>query len=441
MSFPRMFGLLLPLLPLAACQDSSTTCGLRLCDIRAAACQQMAAQAAACLRGGAVPATPVRVVTMAAYQNEESSVVPTAAEDHAFHVWHTGLAHWGLAPASLTYAQAAQISASSVAAEYAPDKKLITIVDGGDALDSRWAVQTLVHEYVHAMQDAQVDLVALAAVQETDFDRTLATEAMVEGEATVLGDQAEVLLFGDSVATTSFASIYGNYKRYANGSVVASTMPVDLAWVYFHYPYGAAYQQAVYAKGGVLAMAPLLSAPPSGSREVMAGYGVAEPTGAPFTESLGAEAVAILPDRFAYVDSDTYGGWLATVFFARNDLNAWTNLPNVVGDHFSVYEESATGQVVSVWRLRFTTAALATTAAADLGVDLATKNPTEFASGTTQYRFEQRDRDLILVAAPVAELLAAIPAELAFAAKPTKIDVHPTTVHAIRCPRRLSSNQ
>jgi hypothetical protein len=268
-------------------------------------------------------------------------------------MWNESLALWKLAPAGLTASGAREASAGQVGAFYSNVDKTITIVDSGYPLDSRQAVALLVHEYTHALQDAAFDLTVLER-SFADLDRSMAGSAVIEGDASVVEDLANVGLFGDQPSDIGWGKVFDRWRVAARRRAFESAIPVTLAWVHFNYPFGTPFVHAARSSGGGWASVDsLFQAPPSGAREVLAGYGAAEPTGGPWAEDLGADTVAVLPAPLAYFDFDRMGAWIFELFVNRAIPETKRPVVHLRGDALSIFEDGVTGGIAAVWRLRF----------------------------------------------------------------------------------------
>lgn len=352
-------GLLAPALALLGCAQPQNACGLRVCDIRESDCQQATAVAAACLRGVEPVSVPMRVIRSEDWLRGQSTAAP-APELAALHErWNTGLSLLGLAPPGMTLQEANAANAGQVAAFYSNATDGITIIDWGNPLDSLRAVALLVHEYTHALQDHTVGLGAYGQAFGGDNDRSLASGAIIEGEANHVQDLAAIDLYGSPREGVPWDQVFDRYLGAARQRLHASEVPVLLAWAHFRYPFGTAFVNRTWQANGWEGVNGLLQQPPLSTRQILAGPGSPEPAAGPWLEALGDEAVPVLPAEFVYRHADTLGAWTLETFMrrlGRPDLER-TASENLRGDMFSVFTRDAT--VVAYWRLRLTTSALA----------------------------------------------------------------------------------
>src|SRR6185436_1656638 len=125
-----------------------------------------------------------------------------------------------------------------------------------------------------------------------------------------IGDLAALGFFGIRGGDVPWAEVFDRWQSQARGQAQASPRPVALAWSHFRYPFGAGLVKAALDAGGGAAVEDLFTAPPTGTRQVMAGFGAAAPDGGVWAEDLGADAVPILDASFAYVAAERMGAWL-----------------------------------------------------------------------------------------------------------------------------------
>ena len=413
-----------------ACAPDAT-CGLRQCDIRQPDCQRDNVRATACLRGQTAVDFPVTLKPQETYiaEAEQEAAAVSEAEREHFRIWQRGLATMGLGDPDVTLTQSAREQASWVAAYYDSGTKAVTVIDGGQPLDSEEAVTLLVHEAAHALQDHTVGLDAFLGRFPEDLDRLLASKSVTEGEASVIEDLAALGLFGGRAKDVAWGSVFNYWQLWSRQQAQRSPMPAYMAWGQFPYPYGTPYAQAAYQHQGLAGLDALYAQPPANAAQVLAGYAAAPPGGTAWSEELGDLSVPVPQAPYVYFDSDRLGAWMWLVFCDR-----LTNLAAVRGgasalirsrtalkaDRFSILRDPS-GGLLAAWRLRFDSAALTAQLAQVLTAD--------------GWKVAAIDRDLVLVEGswPVA------PAQLSFGPVPPAASLrsapHAATGH--RCARPL----
>lgn len=339
----------------ASCAPEPRPCGLEVCDIRTAACHQRVAEWTACLRQIAPVIVPTRVISYREYLAAALGREVPPAEVEQFDRTVAGLALLGLSPAGLTLKAATEQTAWA-AAYYSMNDRSITVVDRGEPMASRAQVTLLVHEYMHALQDATVGINAYFAPVRGS-DASLAAQAVIEGEASLVEDLAEVGLFDYHSAQIPWPRVFARWHASARARMYDTPAPVLLADLYFIYPFGAALLQGAWSAGGWPAVDALYqrAGMPASSRQVLAGFGASEPAGGPWSEQLGDESLPALPPAYRLILSDTMGSWVLESFLARlgPDTRAVELARRLRGDNLSIQYDGASGITVSCWRLRF----------------------------------------------------------------------------------------
>ena len=301
----------------AACAPDPP-CGLRLCDIRDADCQRVTAEGAACLRGVEPVTVPVVIVPRDAFVAEAAATTLTPAEEEAFRRWNAGLAALGLAPIDNSPGTDGDARATWLGGFYSSQDKQITVIDDGRPLDGWPFIALLVHEYVHAIQDARFDLAQLHATHDTDLDQVARARRRDRGRRDVhRRSRVGGILRGRRRRDPLGGGVRPMARRRAlrGAPVAASGHVVALA---FSLPVrDRVHEGGARRRRGGRTSTVCSRRRPSGTREVMAGFGAAEPTGVAWAEDLGADAVPILDERFAYVGADRMGAWLLEVFLDR----------------------------------------------------------------------------------------------------------------------------
>jgi hypothetical protein len=183
--------------------DEATNCGsldTEPCDIIDTACQERLAEIAACQWGG--PGTPpllptVTTLTEAEYREFLTASANAAAEttataamgtdmmpDDARTTFDDVLVEFGLIDGgTLSIEASIDRNADVVAAFYDFNTKSITIIDREQEVDLLAADSTLLHELIHAQQDAAHDLGGLLDSVTPTTDAFTSVSTLYEGEA------------------------------------------------------------------------------------------------------------------------------------------------------------------------------------------------------------------------------------------------------------------
>jgi hypothetical protein len=158
---------------------------------------------------------------------------------------------------------AASFTAVTAGATYSPLDKQILLVDKNkdDSL--------LAHEFVHALQDQNFDLMKLLVVRPYNFDRTEAVFALIEGDAMNVQRRAEE---GDAYGRKSLEEImrqennrFGDYRK-----EVGQLFPPLLTETFiFRYRDGARFVESVRRSKGERGVDELFRRPPVSSEQVL----------------------------------------------------------------------------------------------------------------------------------------------------------------------------
>ncbi len=179
----------LVVLGLLGCDDEQTLTGG--CDIRTAGCQRVVFEATAEARGQpGAERPPVRTISAEQFAAEYRAEVDEALDEAggAQLAWDAALQMLGLLDAGTTGIEAvAEETIATVAAFYDGDTQGVTVVDRGGPSSPEQDLFVLSHEFVHALQNQTGHLQKFRERFAHSTDSLLATTALTEGEATVLG--------------------------------------------------------------------------------------------------------------------------------------------------------------------------------------------------------------------------------------------------------------
>ncbi len=159
---------------------------------------------------------------------------------------------------------AASFTAASAGATYSPLDKQVLIV--GDFKND----SLLTHEFVHALQDQNFDLMKLLNVRPYNFDRTEAVFALIEGDAMNVQRRAEQ---SDAVyARRSLDDVtrqenerFGEFRE-----EIGKVFPPLLTESFiFRYRDGARFVEALRRRGGERAVDQLFMQPPVSSEQIL----------------------------------------------------------------------------------------------------------------------------------------------------------------------------
>jgi hypothetical protein len=336
-----------------ACQED--TCPeATVCDVAERDCQQQIMRAVSCLRGGEVELPPVSVVT----ESELSMIIGQRRdvdpeEERAYALWNRGLSLLNLAPADYSLESSQADMVSEIAAVYFSDTKEIVVVDRGESLADRRAVEVFAHEVVHALQDADYDLRAYKERWSVGYDAARAVDGIVEGEAVLYQLLISLQLEGLSPTEVDWQRYFERWRGETLELAEQDEAPVAMADLRFPYAFGGGYVTQFYLAGGREAVDALISRPPLTTREVM--FGPLADTQPEAEADFWSRAVPALGDPFELISASSLGAWISRVFAARMGISVDQRLSaaeRLLDDVVSIQADEASGQVVAAWRVR-----------------------------------------------------------------------------------------
>ena len=323
------------------------------CDTRTPACQKRLLAFAGCIYGvSQTPNVPVRVVTEEQLV-EELSAEDDDADDNADD--DADLPHSERALVDLRLLQPGDLTGdggslvqivASIDGVYQDAERGIALVDRGETRSDADANALLLHEFVHAIQDAEFDLEAWREKHARGSDSTLALRTVTEGQATYAQFRAYLAMTGRDVTRIDWDRTLSNFRDDVIAPAFEAPSPFLASITTFPYAYGAASAFRSWPDH-----AAQFDAPPLTTLEVLS-----RDAGVAFTEpaELGVEAPT--PDGgYRLVDGDSLGAFQLSLSAhgLGVDLSAAQNLAQAWrGDALWVYA-GPDGETSWVWVLQF----------------------------------------------------------------------------------------
>lgn len=423
-------GLIALIALIAACGD--TRCVLEPCDIRNASCQRAVLEVARCVRGsdGAGATVPVRVVDADEFIDEQVAIAEMSNDgeaDQADADWYRGFALFGLSEEHDEPGDPTRTRWENVAAFYSSEDRAITILDRGYPFDSWGSSMLLVHETIHALQDADLGIEELYAPV-TTTDHSLAVSALIEGEATIYQNIAAAHSRGFDPSELDLDRAYAANRVDAEEDLRDVEEPIVKLRSSFAYSYGGAYVNATWQHGGEGAVRALFTDPPRSQREVVFGPSMHALESDAWREtSLVEQALPVLAGDFRYVGSDQLGTFAVLAFaqgWVRDDASTLQELRGVESDVFSVLRLGE--DTVAVWRIRFSSEARAARFGSEEGARF--DGDAEYNDEVTKRRRTLVDgRDVVLIASAGNEMIPDAIEDLEWTAAPELEPVDPST--------------
>jgi hypothetical protein len=267
-----------PPTPLPECPDANYTA----CDVREPDCQSSIVALAACIRDSEPLTVPIEVLT----ESDYTALLQAEAEDEPeaeIKHFQRALAWLELAPEQTTTRdEEIDHHVTSVLGVYRPAEKRIIIVDHGKPADTPYIDATLLHEAVHALQDADYDLTTWPGEPAETFDARLARNAVVEGEADFYEYRAVAALLGLDVAQVDFESALLEHLDFVQARLSESTAPYRDSYATFPYGFGALQAFHAWQEGGPRGTDAIWASPPGTTQQLMAQQlGLNEPQATP----------------------------------------------------------------------------------------------------------------------------------------------------------------
>ncbi len=338
-----------PIYPVPGCEELNHA----TCDVRVASCQERLFALAQCLRGGERDAElpVVRVVAPSEYGDRLRASFaenPPPTPNH----WENALVLLGLAaPGAYSATVMVDDAVTNTGGVYWRATKDIWVIDHGEATDEDRASVVLVHEFVHALQDREVNLTAFWEEHATSTDAVLAVRAVIEGEAELHETRYAASQLGLDPRGVDFRAHFEGARRLAADYLRQQASPYPAGNGSFPYRYGGRYMNFAWEKGGHDEVLARFASPPRNSHALMAS--VLEPLAEEVTP---VDLPAVLPPAEWLPESEValgaWGVWLALrhapIELADAAAQGWR------GDSLAVYSR-ATTQTLLVWQLDFAT--------------------------------------------------------------------------------------
>lgn len=338
-----------PPTPLPECPDENYAS----CDIRSADCQRQLSSLAACMRGSELLGSlKIEVMSPEQYLDVALADFGDTPEPVVKHA-DRALALLGFQIGKDVGRTQRQVdSIADLGGVYRVAEKRIVIIDHGKPADTPYIDAILLHEFVHAYQDVDYDLLAWPDGPDapTNFDEQLALSTLIEGEASFYQYRAASALLGIDPSQVDFNQTFQSHFDYVMGHVYESDAPFGETRSTVPYAYGATLAHEAWKQGGQRGIDALWASPPRTTQQVMAQFrkrNVPQARGADFTTSELADAT-LEP----YTDGPL-GAWGLNVFlfdnlgstgFKQDQPLSWR------GDHLWVYR-NASETTYALWQL------------------------------------------------------------------------------------------
>ncbi len=340
------------------------------CDVREVACQQAAVEEAARLREspGSVPVITVRSVEDVIADANEGATEEDRAD---YAITNQALALLGLSRADSTLDDVTSDQYENVAAFYSLRTKEVTIVDHGEGLDPADSTLVLIHELIHAMQDAD-GAFAKADADATNTETILAHRSVLEGEAVLYQLLASVAMQGYRPSQVDWDGYFDEFQERMLADAIADEFPVYSASQQFVYAFGGEYAYSRWLNGDATAVKALYDAFPHTTYEVV--FDELPPNRSGFSIVSQPQ----LADGYTAYANDDLSWWVFKVWCMREATLTDVCESGVANSATVVVGPGSS--VSAVWRVRFKEEGAAATLADVPGRTLVDNDLVVFAS-------------------------------------------------------------
>jgi hypothetical protein len=336
------------------------------CDVKTTECQERLLGLAACLRGSdATELPPVTIMS-------ESEFSAYLEQQYAQQDPPRGQAKWQqafvmlnlVAPGGLEPDAEIAQATQNIWGFYDADTKSVSIIDHGSDSNLETASSALLHEFVHVLQDRDIDLTAYAARTDV-YDASLAAKAITEGEARFHEERYDAAMLGLDWEQIDWYRLFENEVNSAAQWVLKQDSPLTAAWDAFPYAWGARFVHLGWDATGHAGVLELLAAPPGDTELVMA-------SSKRLSTDVGALEIPVpaAPATWNLIGEEVLGAFGTFELAGRHPTNDSTQTSDSAqslalawrGDRLSLFED-ANETLAVVWIAEFADAGAASSAA------------------------------------------------------------------------------
>jgi hypothetical protein len=330
------------------------------CDTRKVSCQKRLLELTACVYGTEViPSIPVQLIS----EREFRDILEAELADEEAMQTEDDIAATELLESALTDLRLSEAGGLSgeviiddyvenLAGVYLDPENGVVLIDHGSPQNDPEANALLVHELVHALQDADYDLDTWAEPYATSTDSILALRSVTEGQATYYGFRVGLAMLGYATEGVDYEQTLLNLTSDLDAATRDDASPYTRSGSTFPYGYGGLAAYKAWVEGGQGYESALIESPPASTQEVLHAV---FPDDTPEVERVELSAPAETGD-YALLDEDVLGGWLLGVMLTKHGLDISTaeSLSGTwSGDHLWLYRDSADGRGW-LWELQLT---------------------------------------------------------------------------------------
>ena len=387
--------------PYTFCENENELAIMEECDIDTPACQQSIFEATRCINGSNMPMPPVRIVTDEAYLEElgfldtdtqglsdtetasDTEPLESDSDSESVDYWTASMQLLALMAQETSVSDAYRDEfVPTILAYYSYEYQDVTIIDhsyhyGDEDTDLEIDIpyfeplQTLAHEYTHAIQDYEVGLKEQRELYSYNDDILMAQGNIYEGDAEVRSDFAYALLMGQDFKAQHPRTMYEQALKYYKTTIATAASPYIAAKSGLQYATGALYVYDTFINEGLDGMNRLRENFPTSTVYWMAGYDASRPT----TDYMSKQSRpthfnqplicgdAAAPVDYSFIHQDTLGAAMLFAVLSSQSINGvypvdefWDFSIQWRADALQIYQETNGTNVAIAWHLRMASA-------------------------------------------------------------------------------------
>lgn len=333
------------------------------CNIETSACQTRLMGLAACLRGSEdAELPPIAIISEAEFASYLEEQYQSDGPTEHLAEWQQAFSMLNLvAPGGLEAETQVAESVQNIWGYYSYEDKTVSIIDHGSDSSPETASAVLLHEFVHALQDREVDLTAYWQ-QDRTYDAGLAADAVVEGEARFQETRFSASMLGFDPARIDWDRVFQSGVENDEQWLFKQDSVLTAAWDAFPYEWGARRIHLDWDATGHAGVLALFASPPGDSQVLMASVDAV----ATDVQPVAIDAPAPPPEWEA-IGEDVLGAFGAFELFGKRTELAEARELGLAwrGDKLAVYAGASgehLNQTALVWQCEFADEGSATSA-------------------------------------------------------------------------------
>lgn len=323
------------------------------CDVRSMRCQRDLFELAICAREDESGIFPeVLTIDRDDFKRLLSEAVDSEEEiSQEERVWTKAYQLLGLLPEEVSMDKAVTDDlVDEIVGFYSDETKSLVLIDSGEPMDSVETNVTLLHEFVHALQDQTVGLDGFGKEMRNTTDGSLARTALIEGEAIHFMVVAISLMEERDPEDFDWSKYYDRIFQLTMEDIEDSEVPLATATSSIPYIIGGPYITDAYLLSGDTLNTSLFDDPITTTVQWMLGYGDST-----FEAASLSCALPQAPEDAERLDQDRFGAVGVLALLVENGLpidDAWELAKKWRWDEIAVYgsQQETDASTFVAWR-------------------------------------------------------------------------------------------